>query len=64
MIADIYVKVGDQFKKGDKLLDFGAIGSIEDSEILTAPFDGAVTAISVNKGDRICWRTADDLVAP
>jgi len=53
MIADIYVKVGDGFKKGDRLLDFGAIGSIKDSEILTAPFDGVVTAISVNKGDRV-----------
>jgi RND family efflux transporter MFP subunit len=29
------------------------IGSIKPSEILTAPFDGVVTAISVNKGDRI-----------
>jgi multidrug resistance efflux pump len=103
--------VGDQFKAGDKLLDFGAspaavvaymqarttlslmkhalerkrqlfkqqqatsddvesaekdlaraestirmleeIGSIRDSEILTAPFDGVVKAISVKKGDRI-----------
>jgi RND family efflux transporter MFP subunit len=111
MVAEIYVEVGDQFKAGDKLLDFGAspaavvtykqalttvtlkkhtlerkqqlfkqqlathddvdnaekdlsdaestvkmleeIGSIKDSEILTAPFDGVVTAISVNKGDRI-----------
>ena len=24
MISDIYVKVGDQFRKGDELLDFGA----------------------------------------
>jgi multidrug efflux pump subunit AcrA (membrane-fusion protein) len=46
VIADIYVKVGDQFKKGDKLL------TLKDSEILTATFDGVVTAISVNKGDR------------
>jgi RND family efflux transporter MFP subunit len=111
MVAEIYVEVGDQFKAGDKLLDFGAspqavvtykqaqttvalkkhalerkqqlfkqqlatrddvenaekdlsdaestikmleeIGSIRDSEILTAEFDGVVTAISVNKGDRI-----------
>jgi len=111
MINDIYVKVGDQFRKGDKLLDVGAspmavvtykqalttrslkmhalerkqqlfkqqqattddvknaekdlsdaestikmleeIGSIRDSEILTAEFDGEVTAILVNKGDRI-----------
>jgi RND family efflux transporter MFP subunit len=111
MIAELYVEVGDQFKQGDKLLDFGAspaavvtykqalttqslkqhalerkqqlfkqrlatrddvenaekdlsdaqstvkmleeIGSVKDSEILTAPFDGVVTAISVNKGDRI-----------
>jgi RND family efflux transporter MFP subunit len=111
MISDIYVEVGDQFKKGDKLLDFGAspaavvaydqalttqslkkhalerkqqlfkqqlatrddvenaekdlsdadsnvkmlekIGSIKPSEILEAPFDGVVTAISVSKGDRI-----------
>jgi RND family efflux transporter MFP subunit len=111
MVAEIYVEVGDQFKMGDKLLDFGAsptavmtykqaqttvslkqhalerkqqlfkqqlatrddvenaekdlsdaqstikmleeIGSIKDSEFLTAPFDGVVTAISVNKGDRI-----------
>jgi RND family efflux transporter MFP subunit len=110
-IAEIFVEVGDQFKKGDKLLDFGAspaavvayeqakttlslkqhalerkqqlfkqqlatrddvesaekdlsdaqstldmyerIGSIKPSEILTAPFDGVVTAISVSKGDRI-----------
>jgi biotin carboxyl carrier protein len=110
MISDIYVKVGDQFRKGDRLLDFGAspqavvtykqaqmtvtlkkhalerklqlfrqkqaisddvknaekdlsdaestikmleeIGSIKDSEFLIAPFDGEVTAILVNKGDR------------
>jgi RND family efflux transporter MFP subunit len=110
-ISEIFVEVGDQFKKGDKLLDFGAspaakvaylqatttltqkqhalerkqqlfkqqlatrddvenaekdlsdaksnvemfkqIGSITESEILTAPFDGVVTAISVSKGDRI-----------
>jgi RND family efflux transporter MFP subunit len=110
-VSEIFVEVGDQFKKGDKLLDFGAspaavvayeqakttlsqkqhalerkqqlfkqqlatrddvesaekdlsdaksnvemfekIGSIKESEILTAPWDGVVTAISVNKGDRI-----------
>jgi RND family efflux transporter MFP subunit len=110
-VSEIFVEVGDQFKKGDKLLDFGAspaavvayeqakttlsqkqhalerkqqlfkqqlatrddvesaekdlsdaksnvemyekIGSIKESEILTAPFDGVVTAIAVNKGDRI-----------
>jgi RND family efflux transporter MFP subunit len=110
-VSDIVVEVGDQFKKGDKLLDFGAspaaviqykqaltkltlaehtlqrkmqlfkaqlatrddvenaendvsdakltkemleqIGSIKDNEPLLAPFDGVVTAISVNKGDRI-----------
>src|SRR6202049_3255047 len=110
-VADILVEVGDQFKMGDSLLDFGAspaavvayeqakttktlaerslarqqqlfkqqlttrdqvetadkavsdaqltldmfekIGSIKPSEILTAPFDGAVSAISVSKGDRI-----------
>jgi multidrug efflux pump subunit AcrA (membrane-fusion protein) len=44
-IGNIYVKVGDQFKKGDNLL------RLLDGEILTAPFDGVVTAISVNKGD-------------
>jgi RND family efflux transporter MFP subunit len=111
MISEIYVEIGDQFKKGDKLLDFGAspaavvayeqalttlsqkqhalerkqqlfklqlatkddvesaekdlsdaesnkkmlekIGSIKESEILEAPFDGVVSAISVSKGDRI-----------
>jgi membrane fusion protein (multidrug efflux system) len=111
MISEIYVEVGDQFKKGDKLLDFGAspaavvaykqalttlsskthtwerkqqlfklqlatrddvesaekdksdaesnvkmleeIGSIKESEIVEAPFDGVVSAISVSKGDRI-----------
>jgi RND family efflux transporter MFP subunit len=111
MISEIYVEVGDQFKKGDQLLDFGAspaavvayeqakttlslkqhalerkqqlfkqqlatrddvenaekdlsdadsnvkmyerIGSIKESEILEAPFDGVVSAISVSKGDRI-----------
>src|SRR6202140_705149 len=110
-VADILVEVGDQFKKGDTLLDFGAspaavvayeqakttkalaerslarpqqlpkqqlatrdqvdtaekavsdaqltldmyekIGSIKPSELLLAPFDGVVTAISVSKGDRI-----------
>jgi RND family efflux transporter MFP subunit len=110
-VTDIFVEVGDQFKMGDPLLDFGAspaavvlyegakttkalaerslarqqqlfkqqlitrddlensekavsdaqmqldmyekIGSIKPSEILTAPFDGVVAAISVNKGDRI-----------
>jgi membrane fusion protein (multidrug efflux system) len=110
-VSDIFVEVGDQFKKGDPLLDFGAspaavvayeqakttktlaerslarqqqlfkqqlvtrdqletaeksvsdaqltldmyekIGSIRPSEILGAPFDGVVTAISVSKGDRI-----------
>jgi RND family efflux transporter MFP subunit len=111
MVSELYVEVGDQFKMGDKLLDFGAspaavvayeqaktteaikkrtlerkqqlfkqqlatrddvdnaekdlsdaqltremyekIGSVKPSEILTAPFDGVVTAISVSKGDRI-----------
>ncbi len=111
MVAELFVEVGDQFKQGDKLLEFGAspaavvtykqalttvsltqhalerkqslmkqqlathddvenaekdlsdaqstvkmledIGSIKDSEFLTAPFDGVVTAISVSKGDRI-----------
>lgn len=110
-VSDIFVEVGDQYKKGDPLLDFGAspaavvayeqakttktlaerslarqqqlfkqqlttrdnvetaekavsdaqltldmyekIGSIKPSEILAAPFDGVVTAISVSKGDRI-----------
>ncbi|HEY6258359.1 MAG TPA: efflux RND transporter periplasmic adaptor subunit [Xanthobacteraceae bacterium] len=110
-VSEIFVEVGDQFKMGDKLLDFGAspaavvlyemaktteaikkralerkqqlfkqqlatrddvdnadkdlsdatmqremyekIGSVTPSEILTAPFDGVVTAIAVNKGDRI-----------
>jgi membrane fusion protein (multidrug efflux system) len=110
-ISEIFLEVGDQFKMGDKLLDFGAspaatvayeqaktskalaerslarqqqllkqqlttrdavdnaekavsdaqltldmyekIGSIKGSEILEAPFDGVVTAISVSKGDRI-----------
>src|SRR5580693_4294157 len=110
-VSDIFVEVGDQFKKGDRLLDFGAspaavvayeqakttktlaerslarqqqllkqqlttrdqvdtaekavsdaqltldmfekIGSVKPSEILTAPFDGVVSAISVSKGDRI-----------
>jgi RND family efflux transporter MFP subunit len=110
-VADIFLEVGDQFKMGDPLLDFGAapaavvayeqakttktlaersyarqqqlfkqqlttrdqvetaekgvsdaqltldmfekIGSIKPSEILTAPFDGVVSAISVSKGDRI-----------
>ncbi len=110
-VADILVEVGDQFKTGDSLLDFGAspaavvayeqakttktlaerslarqqqlfkqqlatrdqvetaekavsdaqltlemfekIGSIKPSELLLAPFDGVVSAISVNKGDRI-----------
>jgi RND family efflux transporter MFP subunit len=110
-VSDILVEVGDQFKKGDTLLDFGAspqavinyemaktslelaknqlarkkillkqqlatrddvdtaekgvsdaeqtiqmyerIGSIKESELLIAPFDGVVTAITVNKGDRI-----------
>src|ERR1700730_7161592 len=110
-VAEIFVEVGDQFKMGDKLLDFGAspaavvayeqakttltqkqhalerkqqlfkqqlatrddvenadkdlsdakstlemfekIGSIKPSELLAAPFDGVVSAISVSKGDRI-----------
>jgi RND family efflux transporter MFP subunit len=110
-VTDIMVEVGDQFKEGDTLLDFGPspsavqnydqakinlllaqnqlarkkilfkqqlatrddvdvaengvqnaelqiqmlekIGSTKASELLTAPFDGVVTAISVNKGDRI-----------
>jgi membrane fusion protein (multidrug efflux system) len=110
-VSDILVEVGDQFKMGDPLLDFGAspaavvayeqakttktlaerslarqqqlfkqqlttrdqvetaekavsdaqltldmfekTGSIKPSEILTAPFDGVVRAISVSKGDRI-----------
>jgi RND family efflux transporter MFP subunit len=110
-VSDILVEVGDQFKMGDTLLDFGAspsavvayemakttlslkkhalerkqqlfkqqlatrddvesaekdlsdaqmqvqmfekIGSIKPSELLLAPFDGVVSAISVNKGDRI-----------
>jgi RND family efflux transporter MFP subunit len=110
-VADIFVEVGDQFKMGEPLLDFGAspaavvayeqakttkalaersfarqqqllkqqlttrdqvetaekavsdaqltldmfekIGSIKPSEILTAPFDGVVSAIAVSKGDRI-----------
>jgi membrane fusion protein (multidrug efflux system) len=110
-VADILVEVGDQFKMGDSLLDFGAspaavvayeqakttktlaersfarqqqlfkqqlttrdqvetaekavsdaqlqiemfekIGSVKPSELLLAPFDGVVTAISVSKGDRI-----------
>jgi RND family efflux transporter MFP subunit len=110
-VSEIYVEVGDQFKMGDPLLDFGAspaavvayeqakttltlaqhtyerqqqllksqltthdnvetaekavsdaqlavemfekIGSIKPSEILNAPFDGVVSAISVSKGDRI-----------
>ena len=110
-VAEIFVEVGDQFKMGDPLLDFGAspaavvayeqakttktlaersfarqqqlfkqqlttrdqvetaekavsdaqltldmfekIGSIKPSEILTAPFDGVVSAIAVSKGDRI-----------
>jgi RND family efflux transporter MFP subunit len=110
-VADIFVEVGDQFKMGDPLVDFGAspaavvayeqakttktlaeralvrqqqlfklqlstrdqvetaekavsdaqltldmfekLGSIKPSELLTAPFDGVVTAISVSKGDRI-----------
>jgi RND family efflux transporter MFP subunit len=110
-VADILVEVGDQFKQGDTLLDFGPspvavqnyevakvnlelaknqlarkkilfkqqlathddvdtaenavsnaelqiqmlekIGSTRPNEPLLAPFDGIVTAISVNKGDRI-----------
>jgi RND family efflux transporter MFP subunit len=110
-ISELFVEVGDQFKQGDKLLDFGAspaavvayeqakttlslkqhalerkqvllkqqlatrddvenaekdlsdaqstlemyerIGSIKPSEILIAPFDGVVSTIAVNKGDRI-----------
>jgi RND family efflux transporter MFP subunit len=110
-VTDIMVEVGDQFKQGDTLLDFGAspsavvqyeqaktslelaknqlarkkvlfkqqlatrddvdtaekavsdaelttqmfekIGAIKPSELLTAPFDGVVSTISVNKGDRI-----------
>jgi RND family efflux transporter MFP subunit len=110
-VSEIFVEVGDQFKKGDQLLDFGAapaaviawemaktteaikkrtlerkqqlfkqqlatrddvdnadkdlsdavmtremyekIGSVKESEILTAPFDGVVSAITVSKGDRI-----------
>jgi RND family efflux transporter MFP subunit len=110
-IAELYVEVGDQFKKGDKLLNFGAspaavlayeqakttlsltqhalerkrqllkqqlatrddvdnaekglsdaksnvemyekIGSIKPNEILYAPFNGVVTAIPVNVGDRV-----------
>jgi RND family efflux transporter MFP subunit len=110
-VSDIKVEVGEQVKKGDALLDFGASpaaivayeqaktalrlaegtrartaamvklrlatndaldvaekavsdaqstkemfeqqGSIRPSEILTAPFDGVVTAIPVSKGDRI-----------
>jgi membrane fusion protein (multidrug efflux system) len=110
-VSDILVEVGDQFKKGDQLLDFGAspaavvayeqaktaktlaerqlartqqlmklqlatrdqvdtadkavsdaqltldmfekIGSVKPSELLLAPFDGVVSAISVSKGDRI-----------
>ncbi len=114
-ITNIMVEVGDQFKKGDPLLDFGAApaaviayeqaktalrlaqgtvartkqlldlklatqdqletaekaasdaqltkdmyeqqGSTKD-EILTAPFDGVVTAISVSKGDRVAAGTA------
>jgi RND family efflux transporter MFP subunit len=109
-VSDLMVEVGDQFKKGDPLLNFGAspaalvayeqaktslrlaegtrdrtkrlldlklvtrdqfetaektasdaklnkemfekLGSTE-SEILEAPFDGVVTAISVSKGDRV-----------
>jgi membrane fusion protein (multidrug efflux system) len=109
-VSDVLVEVGDQFKKGDPLLNFGAspaavvayeqaktalrlaqgtrdrtkrmfdlklatrdqletaekgvsdaqltkemyekLGSTE-SEILEAPFDGVVTAISVSKGDRV-----------
>ncbi len=114
-ISNIMVEVGDQFKKGDPLLDFGAApaaviayeqaktalrlaqgtvartkqlldlklatedqletaektasdaqltkdmyeqqGSTRD-EILTAPFDGVVTALSVSKGDRVAAGTA------
>jgi membrane fusion protein, multidrug efflux system len=110
-VSDIKVEVGDQFKRGDALLDFGASpaavvayeqakttlslaknsltranqlfklqlatreqidtaeksvsdaqstiamyeqqGSTQTSELLAAPFDGVVTAISVAKGDRI-----------
>jgi RND family efflux transporter MFP subunit len=115
-VLEIMVEVGDQFKKGDPLLDFGAApaaivayeqaktalrlaegtrarmaalvklklatqdaldaaekavsdaqltkemyekqGSIKPSEILQAPFDGVVTAISVAKGDRVAAGTA------
>jgi RND family efflux transporter MFP subunit len=114
-ISNIMVEVGDQFKKGDPLLDFGAApaaviayeqaktalrlaqgtvartkqlldlklatqdqletaekaasdaqltkdmyeqqGSTQD-EILTAPFDGVVTALSASKGDRVAAGTA------
>jgi RND family efflux transporter MFP subunit len=110
-VADILVEVGDQFKQGDTLLDFGPspaavqayeqakinlelaknqlarkkilfkqqlatrddvdtaensvqnadlqiqmlekIGSTKPNEPLLAPWDGVITAISVNKGDRI-----------
>jgi RND family efflux transporter MFP subunit len=114
-VANIMVEVGDQFKKGDPLLEFGAapaalvayeqaktslrlaegtlrrtkqlfdqrlatreqvdqaenavsdaqlvkemfekLGSTT-SEILLAPFDGTVTAITVSKGDRVTAGTA------
>jgi RND family efflux transporter MFP subunit len=114
-VSNIMVEVGEQFKKGDPLLDFGAspaavvayeqaktaltlaqgtaartrqlfnlklatqdqletaekaasdarltkemyekLGSTT-SEILEAPFDGVVTAISVSKGDRVAAGTA------
>ncbi len=113
-VSNIMVEVGDQFKKGDSLLDFGAspaavvayeqaktalrlaqgtlarskqlfdqklatreqletaekaasdaqlakemyekLGSTT-SEILEAPFDGVVTALSVSKGDRVAAGT-------
>ena len=36
MIADIYVKVGDQFKKGDKLLTLEEPGSLSHGPVSRA----------------------------
>jgi 3-methylcrotonyl-CoA carboxylase alpha subunit len=50
LVVDIKVRVGDEVKKGDKLL---VLEAMKTQQSVTAPFDGTVEAINVDVGDQV-----------
>lgn len=61
LIVDVLVSEGDAVKKGAKLL---VLEAMKTQQPLTAPFDGAVTKLSAQKGQQVAEGVVLAIVKP